>query len=89
MTGAQAYHAAMARLLKDAPLSEALAQALMDGMMGGAVGEIETAAVLTAMARKGPTVEELVGLARGMRARMVAVTAPGPLLDTCGTGGSG
>ncbi|MCB9522182.1 MAG: anthranilate phosphoribosyltransferase [Myxococcales bacterium] len=79
----------MARLLKDAPLSEALAQALMDGMMGGAVGEIETAAVLTAMARKGPTVEELVGLARGMRARMVAVTAPGPLLDTCGTGGSG
>jgi len=39
---------------------------------------------------RGETVEEIVGFARALRARAIAVQAPpGPVLDTCGTGGDG
>ena len=39
---------------------------------------------------KGETVDEIVGAARAMRARMVGVDfAADPIIDTCGTGGDG
>src|SRR4051794_12520561 len=56
--------------------------------MGGNASEVETSAVLIALRTKGETVEEIVGLARTMRAFAKPVRpARGDLVDTAGTGG--
>jgi anthranilate phosphoribosyltransferase len=63
-------------------------QAAVDAIMRGECGEVETAALLTALAVKGETVEEVVGAARAMREHCTRVTPQASdLLDTCGTGG--
>ena len=78
------------QVLSGRHLSRADAAAVMDAMMCGELGDIRSAAFLAAMAAKGPVVEELVGLATVMRDRAVPVAVHrGPVLDTCGTGGSG
>jgi anthranilate phosphoribosyltransferase len=78
------------QVLRGRHLSRADAAAVMDAMMSGALGDIRSAAFLAAMAAKGPVVEELVGLATVMRDRAIPVAVHrGPVLDTCGTGGSG
>ncbi len=86
-----AYADAMGHLLAGEELPPATARGLMHGMMSGALGDIRVAAALSALQAKGVTVPELVALARGMRDHMVRVPTDieGPLLDTCGTGGSG
>lgn len=58
-------------------------------IMAGGVAEADVAAFLTAQSRRGPTVPEIVGAARAMRAAMTTVTAPGDAIDVCGTGGDG
>jgi len=60
-------------------------------IMAGNASEAQTAAVLVALRTKGETVDELVGLARTMRALATPVRV-GPevqdaLIDTAGTGG--
>lgn len=63
-------------------------QAAVDAIMRGECGEAETAALLTALAVKGETVDELVGAARAMREHCTPVRPKAiDLLDTCGTGG--
>ncbi len=63
-------------------------QAAVDAMMRGKCGEAETAALLTGLAVKGETVEEVVGAARAMREHVSRVKPKAEgLLDTCGTGG--
>lgn len=49
----------------------------------------QAAALLTALRMKGETVEEIIGAADAMRARMVRIHAPAGAIDTCGTGGDG
>src|SRR3954454_21735956 len=63
------------------------AAGLTEGMAGNA-SEVETAGVLVALRTKGETIDELVGLARTMRAFATPVD-PGrdDLIDTAGTGG--
>src|SRR5256712_1407349 len=64
------------------------AQEVLSEIMGGTVGEVQTAAFLIALRTKGETVDELAGLARTMRALAEPVHAgDGELLDTAGTGG--
>jgi anthranilate phosphoribosyltransferase len=64
------------------------AQEVLGEIMHGEVGEAQTAAFLIALRTKGETVDELVGLARTMRALAEPVEAgDGELLDTAGTGG--
>lgn len=58
-------------------------------IMAGEVSPVRLAAFLTAMAARTPTVEEIVGAARAMRAAMTAVRAPRNAIDLCGTGGDG
>ncbi|HEX2468030.1 MAG TPA: anthranilate phosphoribosyltransferase [Solirubrobacterales bacterium] len=64
------------------------ASAVLDEIMEGRAGEVQTAAFLVALRAKGETVAELVGLARTMR-RLAASVGPrrDDLVDTAGTGG--
>ncbi len=64
------------------------ASAVLDEVMEGRAGEVQTAAFLIALRAKGETVAELVGLARTMR-RLAAPVEIGreDLVDTAGTGG--
>jgi anthranilate phosphoribosyltransferase len=59
----------------------------------GEVPEVETAALLTAMATRGEQAPELAGFVDAMRDRMVPVPLTDEereeLVDTCGTGGGG
>jgi len=69
-------------------LSAEEAQDVLSEIMGGNVGEAQTAAFLIALRAKGETVEELTGLARTMRKLAVPVEVDNDeLLDTAGTGG--
>jgi anthranilate phosphoribosyltransferase len=84
-------------------IKEALARAidrqnLSADEMAGVVGEImdgqatqaQIGGLLVALRMKGETVDEIVGAARAMRARMVGIDfAADPIIDTCGTGGDG
>jgi anthranilate phosphoribosyltransferase len=64
------------------------ASAVLDEVMEGRSGAVQTGAFLVALRAKGETVAELVGLARTMR-RLAAEVDPGrdDLVDTAGTGG--
>ncbi len=64
------------------------ASAVLDEVMEGRAGEVQTAAFLVALRTKGETVPELVGLARTMRRLATPVqTSRNDLVDTAGTGG--
>jgi anthranilate phosphoribosyltransferase len=64
------------------------ATAVLDEIMEGRAGEVQTAAFLIALRTKGETVAELVGLARTMRRLAAGVEAGSDrLVDTAGTGG--
>jgi anthranilate phosphoribosyltransferase len=80
-------------ILKRAASGERLAAAeaasAFAAMMSGGVSEMRMAAFLTALAVRGPTVAEIVGAARAMRAAMTKVEAPRNAIDVCGTGGDG
>lgn len=62
----------------------------MATIMRGEASPAQIAAFLMALRSKGERPEELVGLARAMRAAAVALPfAGGEVFDTCGTGGDG
>ncbi len=64
------------------------ASAVLDEIMEGRAGEVETGAFLVALRAKGETVAELTGLARTMRRLAASVeTGRDDLVDTAGTGG--
>jgi anthranilate phosphoribosyltransferase len=64
------------------------ASAVLDEVMEGRAGEVQTGAFLIALRAKGETVAELVGLARTMRRLAATVTTTREdLVDTAGTGG--
>ena len=72
-------------------LSREQARDVMGQLMDGRLSQMQAAALLAALRTRGETVEEIVGFAQAMRERAVKVPAQvdGPLLDTCGTGGTG
>jgi anthranilate phosphoribosyltransferase len=62
----------------------------LDQIMAGRTSEEQIGRLLLAWNRKGPAVDELVGVALAMRARMTPIaTSRKNLIDTCGTGGDG
>jgi anthranilate phosphoribosyltransferase len=64
------------------------ASAVLEEIMSGRAGEVQTGAFLIALRTKGETVAELVGLVRTMRALAAEVDSSRPdLVDTAGTGG--
>ena len=71
-------------------LSEAEAGGAMNEIMQGVATPAQFGAFVTALRIKGESVDEIVGMARAMRQHALKVpTEVRPLLDTCGTGGSG
>jgi anthranilate phosphoribosyltransferase len=76
-------------LLKGEDLSFEQATSLLDVVFAGEVPEAQVAAFLTAMRVKGPTAQEVAGLAKSLRSHAVKVE-PGieNLVDVVGTGGA-
>jgi anthranilate phosphoribosyltransferase len=72
-------------------LSREEARTALREMLTGSTSDADIAALLTAMARRGETVDELTGFAETMRELAVPVPLTGEeraqLIDTCGTGG--
>jgi anthranilate phosphoribosyltransferase len=75
--------------MRDENLSRAEASQLLDWLLDGTATDAQIAATLIALKRKGETVEELAGLAEGMRARATRINCQHRrFIDTAGTGSS-
>ena len=71
-------------------LSEGEAAAVMNEIMEAEATPAQFGAFVLALRHKGETVDEVVGMARVMREHSLKAHVDArPLLDTCGTGGSG
>ena len=79
----------IARLVRREDLSRDEAEQLLESLLDDEATDAQIAAALVALAAKGETVEELTGMAAGLRARAVRVNARHPcFIDTAGTGSS-
>jgi anthranilate phosphoribosyltransferase len=80
---------AIAALVSGRSLPADQAAQVMEEIMQGEATPAQFGAFVTALRLKGETVDEIVGLARTMRARAIPVAVDGLVVDTCGTGGDG
>ncbi|MCH8950395.1 MAG: anthranilate phosphoribosyltransferase, partial [Chloroflexi bacterium] len=80
---------AIAKLVDGHDLSEEEAAGCMEQIMAAEATPAQFGAFVVALRLKGETVDEIAGMARVMREKSLHVEVDGPLLDTCGTGGSG
>jgi anthranilate phosphoribosyltransferase len=80
---------AIAALVSGRSLLADEAAQVMEEIMQGEATPAQFGAFVTALRLKGETVDEIVGLARTMRARAIPVAVDGLVVDTCGTGGDG
>jgi anthranilate phosphoribosyltransferase len=80
---------AIASLVSGHSLTTDEAAQVMEEIMQGKATPAQFGAFVTALRIKGETVDEIVGLARTMRANALPVNIDGPVVDTCGTGGDG
>src|SRR5512146_773857 len=82
---------AITTLVAGRALSEDEAAAVMTEIMTGQATPSQLGAFLVALRLKGETVDEVTGMARGMRQESVHATLPPEVraVDTCGTGGDG
>jgi anthranilate phosphoribosyltransferase len=79
------------RLNRGLVLSEPEARSVFQVLLAGKLDQSIVEAILLAIAKRGPAVDELVGAALALRADAtpVPITSHGrPILDTCGTGGA-
>ena len=81
---------AIAKVVDGRGLTADEAASAMETIMSGEATSAQIASLLTALAMKGETVEELTGFARVMREKcaLVSPNVKGHLIDTCGTGGA-
>jgi anthranilate phosphoribosyltransferase len=83
------FPAALAVVREGGSLDAPSSARVFETIMSGAVADSDLTAFLTAQAMRGPTVAEIVGAVRAMRAGMRPVSAPPDAIDLCGTGGDG
>lgn len=76
-------------LIKKQNLTRKQSRELLRILVSGNVTPAQIAAVLTALACKGETIDEIAGFARGMRELMLVVKVPKNAIDIVGTGGDG
>ena len=74
-------------LTEQSHLSQMEAQQVMEQIMSGQATAAQIGAYLVALRMKGETIDEIAGSAQVMRAKALSVSAPGIVVDTCGTGG--
>jgi len=79
----------LAQLTRGTPLTVSQAESAFTDILDGTADPAQTASLLTILAAREPTVEELAGAATIMRRHVVAIDAPEDVIDTCGTGGNG
>jgi len=81
----------LAELVEGAELDAGRAGAVFGSVMEGEAEPMQVASLLSLLAARGPSVGEVVGLARVMRQRVRRVAVPAGLtaIDTCGMGGAG
>ncbi len=81
--------AALKGLIEGRELARAAVEEAVVSLLDGEASEIEAAAFLTALAVRGETLDELEGVIRAVRSRMISFHLPDdrPAIDTCGTGG--
>ena len=77
------------QLIHGTPLTSPQAESAFTDIMDGTADPAQTASLLTLLATREPTVEELHGAATVMRRHVIAIDAPENVIDTCGTGGVG
>ncbi|WP_147804787.1 anthranilate phosphoribosyltransferase [Alkalicoccus halolimnae] len=77
------------RVMTGTPLTIAEARKIVTSMMEGVFSREETAAILSILAYRGETAEEISGFAQGMLDKASSMSFPYDVLDTCGTGGDG
>lgn len=70
-------------------LSPDQAELAFDIIMSGNATPAQMGGFLMALRVRGETVDEIIGAARAMRAKMLTIEAPPGAVDTCGTGGDG
>lgn len=79
----------LARLVRREDLSRDEAEQLLESVLDADATDAQIAAALVALAAKGESVDELTGMATGLRARAVRVNARHScFIDTAGTGSS-
>lgn len=82
--------AALRQLRAGEDLGRTAVTAVFSEIMAGQCAPSQVGALLMGLGLKGETIEEIVGAAIAMREAVTPVrTERAPLLDTCGTGGSG
>ena len=74
------------KLIQKQDLTTNESQLLLTEMMRGNFNQIQTSSILTALAMKCETVDEIVGFIKTLREQMVHVHAD-DAIDVCGTGG--
>jgi anthranilate phosphoribosyltransferase len=80
----------IAVLLEHRELTDQQMRRVMQDLIAGSCGEVETAVLLTALRMKGETAGELAAAAATLREHMIRLeTGRADLLDTCGIGGDG
>ncbi len=78
---------AIKKLVEKESLTSDEASAVMEEIMSGEATPSQLASFITALRMKGETADEIIGLAKTMRAKAIPVAFEEPSLDTCGTGG--
>jgi anthranilate phosphoribosyltransferase len=79
----------LARLIRQEDLSRQEATDFLEALLDETVTDAQIAGALTALATKGETIEELAGLASGLRSRAVRLSCRHRcFIDTAGTGSS-
>src|SRR5919205_3825547 len=79
----------LARLVRREDLNREEAFALLEALLDAEATDAQISGALVALATKGETVEELTGMAEGLRSRAVRVISKHPcFIDTAGTGSS-
>jgi anthranilate phosphoribosyltransferase len=85
----ESWSALLQQLLNHRSLSVTQATELMEGWLTDTIPPVLSGAILTAIQAKGPSTEELVGMARVLQSQSMRGNRDSPLIDTCGTGGDG
>ncbi|HJT66711.1 MAG TPA: anthranilate phosphoribosyltransferase [Pyrinomonadaceae bacterium] len=79
----------IARLVRREDLDREEAEQLLESLLDAEATDAQIAAALVALAAKGETVEELTGMAAGLRSRVARIEARHAcFIDTAGTGSS-